>query len=94
MKINVPYVAKLANISLSKIEKDKFKRQLDETISYIEKLREINTEATQPTSQVTGLENVTRKDVVTPSLSQKEVLKNAKSVHNGYFKVKAILEDE
>lgn len=93
MKIDVSHIAKLANLSLSKEEKEKFERQLDETISYIDKLRETSTESTEPTSQVTGVENVTRDDVITPSLSQEEALKNAKSTYNGFFKVNAILED-
>lgn len=93
MDIDVSHIAKLANLPISKEEKGKFEKQLGETISYIDKLGEINTVDIQSTSQVTGLENVTRDDVIAPSLSQEEVLKNAKSVHNGFFKVKAILEE-
>lgn len=93
MKINVSHIAKLANLSLSEQEKKKFEKQLSETIAYIDKLGEINTKDIQPTSQVTGLKNITREDEVTPSLSQEDVLKNAKSTHNGFFKVTAILED-
>lgn len=93
MKINVPHVAKLANLPLKSEEKEKFEKQLSETLSYVEKLNSINTNGIEPTSQVTGLENVTREDETSPSLSQKEALSNAKSKHNGLFKVPAILED-
>ncbi len=100
MKIDVSHVAKLANLPLSEEEKKKFEKQLSETLDYVNQLEEIDTKGVEPTSQVTGLENVTREDVVTPSLSQEEVLKNApstgsgqaKSTHNGFFKVPAILE--
>lgn len=91
--VDVSRIARLAKLPISKEEKGRFENQLGETISYIDKLGEINTADIQSTSQVTGLENVTREDVVSPSLSQEEVLKNAKSVHNGFFKVKAILEE-
>ena len=94
MKIDVSYVAKLANLPLSEEEKKKFEKQLSETLDYVKQLEEIDTKAVQPTSQVTGLENVTREDEVAPSLPQEEVLKNAKSTHNGFFKVKAILDQE
>lgn len=93
MKIDISHIAKLANLSLSKEEKKKYEKQLNETLSYINNLTKINTKDIEPTSQVTGLENVTREDTVTPSLSDEEVLKNAKSVHNGFFKVKAMLKN-
>ena len=92
MKIDVGHVAKLANISLSKGEQFKFEKQLSEILSYVEKLKEVNTKNVETTSQVTGLENVTREDETKPSLSQEEVLSNSKSTHNGLFKVKAILD--
>jgi len=94
MKIDVSHVAKLANLPLSDEEKKKFEKQLSETLDYVAQLEEIDTKGVEPTSQVTGLENVTREDEVTPSLSQKEALKNAKSTHNGFFKVKAILDND
>ncbi len=92
MKINVSHIAKLANLPLSDEEKKKFETQLEETATYVEELDEVDTEGVEPTSQVTGLENVTREDIVKPSLTQEEALKNAKTTHNGFFKVKGILE--
>jgi len=92
--IDVKKIAKLANISLSKNEEKDFKKQLEETLKYVENLNEIDTENTVSTSQVTGLENITREDETAPSLSQQDALKNAKSTHNGFFKVKGILNNE
>ena len=86
-------MAKLANLPLTDAEKKKFEKQLEETLDYVNQLEEIDTKSVEPTSQVTGLENVMREDQTRPSLSQEEVLKNAKSKHNGMFKVKAILEE-
>lgn len=94
MKIDVGHVAKLANLPLTAEEKKKFEGQLSETLDYVNQLEETDTTGIEPTSQVTGLENVTRDDVVTPSLPQEEVLKNTKSVHNGFIKVKAILGND
>lgn len=94
MKFDITHVAKLANLPLSDEEKKKFEKQLEETIEYIKSLNEVSTTGVEPTSQVTGLENVTREDTVKPSLSQEEALSNAKSTHNGFFKVKGILQNE
>ncbi len=94
MKINVKHIAKLANLPLTPAEEKKLEEQLEETITYIESLNEVDTTGIEPTNQVTGLENVTREDVVKPSLSQKEALSNSKSVYKGFFRVKAIFENE
>lgn len=94
MKIDVKKVARLANLPLTDEEEEKYSKQLSETLDYVNKLEEIDTTNVEPTSQVTGLENVTRDDEVLPSLSQEEALKNAKSTYKGYFKVKAILDQE
>lgn len=93
MNIDVTHVAKLANLPLKPKEKEKFEKQLSEILSYVEKLNSINTQDVEPTSQVTGLENVTRQDETAPSLTQEEILSGTKSQHSGFFKVKAILED-
>lgn len=93
MKFDISHVAKLANLPLTDEEKKKFESQLEETIQYIEGLNEVDTEGIEPTSQVTGLENVLREDEIKPSLSQEQALSNAKSTHNGLFKVKGILDN-
>jgi len=102
MRIDVKHIAKLANLPLKKGEKKKFEKQLSEILSYVEKLEEIDTENVETTSQVTGLENVTREDEAKSSLTQNEALSNvplrqgfegqAKSQHNGFIKVPAILD--
>jgi aspartyl-tRNA(Asn)/glutamyl-tRNA(Gln) amidotransferase subunit C len=93
MKIDVAHIAKLANLPLKPDEEEKFEKQLSETLDYVKKLEEIDTKNVKPTSQVTGLENITREDKITPSLTQEEALSGTKSQHNGLFKVKAILTE-
>ncbi len=92
MKINVSHISKLANLPLTEEEKKKFAEQLSSILDYFTKLNELDTANVEPTSQVTGLENVTRNDESRPSLSQEEALANAKSTQNGLFKVKAVLD--
>ena len=94
MKIDISHVAKLANLPLSHEEQEKLGKQLDETLDHIASLQKIDTKNIEPTSQVTGLENVTREDIVTPSLSQKEALQNARDTYKGFVRVKAILEED
>lgn len=94
MKINVTHIAKLANLALTKEETKKFEGQLEETLSYIEQLNEIDTNNIEPTSNVTGLENITAEDITRPSLSQKDALANTKTQERGFFKVKGIFDNE
>ena len=93
MKIDVAHVAKLANLPLTPVEEKKFEKQLSEILSYVEKLKEVDTKNVETTSRVTGLENVIREDQTSPSITQEEALSNTKSKYNGLFKVKAILEE-
>jgi aspartyl-tRNA(Asn)/glutamyl-tRNA(Gln) amidotransferase subunit C len=92
MKIDVSHIAKLANIPLKKDEIKKYENQLRNILEYVEKLTKVNTDNVRETSQTTGLENVTRIDTASFSLSQDDALSNTKNKHNGLFKVKAILE--
>ena len=94
MKINVLNIAKLANFSLTDEEIKKFEKQLSEVLQYIEKLNDVDTKNVIPTSQVTGLENVHRDDIVSFSLPQDTALSNSKKVQNGFFLVKGILDSE
>lgn len=94
MKLDISHIAKLANLPLSDEEQTKLEKQLEDTLSYIENLQEVNTKNIYPTAHVTGLENVTREDTTADSLEQKQALANAKSTHDGFFQVNAILDNE
>ena len=89
----VKHVAKLAKLELTPSEVKKFQEQLSQVLAYVEILKEVKTEKTEPTSQVTFLENVFREDKTKPSLSQKEVLSGTKQNHQGFFKIKRILNN-
>lgn len=94
MEINVEHVAKLATLPLDEMHMKMLAKQLNETLSYIDRLNEIPTEKVEPTSQVTGLTNVTRDDEVSASLPQQAALENAPETYNGYIVVNAIFEEE
>lgn len=90
----VQHIAKLAKLSLTEKEIAKFAKQLGDTIHYVENLNKLDTKDLSPTNQVGGARNVLREDVIFPSLSQEEALSNTKSVYQGFFKVKAVLEEK
>jgi len=89
---DVRHIAKLARIDLTGKEVDKYRKMFNETLDYVQVIKEVDTSDVEETSHTTGLENVFREDVVTPSLSQSEALSNAKEKEDGYFKVPPVLK--
>lgn len=94
MKIDVKKVAKLANLTLTAEEEGKFEKQILNILEYVEKINTANVKNVEPTSQVTGLENITRDDLPKPSLTQKEALSGTENTHDGMFKVPAVLDND
>lgn len=91
-KKDVEYVSKLAKLRLSKKEKEKFTKQLDQILKYVDKLNELDTEKVKPTSHVLPLKNVFREDKIGKSLKVEKVLKNAPEKAKGFFKVPKVIE--
>lgn len=89
----VKHVAKLAALKLTSKETDAFQKQLSDILEYVEHLSKVETKEVEPTSQITGLENIFREDVSTTGLSQEEALSNAPAKQDSLFKVKAIFEE-
>lgn len=89
-KSDVNHVADLADFEFSEKEIKKLQKELSETLSFIKRLEEVDTQKVEPTSQVTDSQNVLREDVSRPSLSQNQALKNAPQSHNNFFKTKSI----
>lgn len=90
---DVKKLAKLARIAITDEEAKKFQTELEAILGYVEQLNEINTEGVEPTSQVTGLINVTRPDEVhNYGVNRESLLKNAPAQKDGYIQVKRVLE--
>lgn len=87
-------IAALADLPLSPKQTVKFSSQLSIVLEYISKIQSLDTNGVTETSQVTGLTNVFREDIIdeTRMLTQKQALSNAKHIHNGYFMVDALFE--
>lgn len=91
---DIQKVANLAKIKLTDSEEKKFQTQLSKIVSHIDVLHEVKTDGVEPTSQTTGLENVTRDDdKIQPSLNVNDATSGTKNIHNGYFVVDAILAE-
>lgn len=76
-KEQVQHVAKLARLGLRDDEISKFQTQLSGILDYVEMLNEVDTDGVEPTAQVTGLTNVTRKDEVNVTWDPKRLLESS-----------------
>ncbi|MDY6912443.1 MAG: Asp-tRNA(Asn)/Glu-tRNA(Gln) amidotransferase subunit GatC [Chloroflexota bacterium] len=88
----VKHIALLARLGLSEEETEQFRGQISNILDNFEILREVDTADVPPTSQVTGLLNITADDEPVASFSQEEILANAALQENGYFRIRAVLE--
>jgi aspartyl-tRNA(Asn)/glutamyl-tRNA(Gln) amidotransferase subunit C len=90
---DVEHVAELARLALTSVEKGQFITQLNDILTYFEKLNELDTSDVEPTSQVIPMSNVLRDDAERPSLDRAMVLHNAPEESHFFFKVPRIIEE-
>lgn len=90
-KEEVLKLAKLSRIALSEAEVEKFQKNLDTVLGYVDELKKVDTEGLKEVNQVTGLINVQRPDEAVVAENREEILGQAPETKDGYFKVKAIL---
>lgn len=91
----VRYVAGLANLSLSEDEIHRMAHDLDEILTHIDKLNELDTSAVEPMAQVlyeAGETATLREDVVGVSFDSATALANAPLSGASQFKVPKIIE--
>ena len=89
----VEHVARLARLELGAEEKERMRRELDGILSYIDKLRALDTEGVEPTSHAVPVTNVMRDDRARPSFSQSDMLANAPDRAGDFFRVPKIIEE-
>ena len=91
-EIDVKYVAQLARIALTPDEEKKLAAQLGGILGYIEKLKELDVTGVEPTAHAVPLVNITRFDVILPSLPHEDALRNAPKQSGGLFIVPKVVE--
>jgi len=85
-------LASLAKLELSDDEVESFTGEIKEILAYVEQLQSVDVKGLEPTSQVTGLKNVTRKDeIIDYGISRENMLKNVPDKQDGHIKVKRVL---
>lgn len=81
---DVYHVSRLAKLSITEEEAEKFRKDFEEILSYFEILDEVP-ENVKPTFHVLEISNVFRIDYAKKGLEQDEALMNAPRKEDGYF---------
>jgi len=87
----VLHVARLARLTLKEEEVDLFTRQLNDILSYMAQLREVDTEGVPPMAHALTAFNVFREDEVTLGLPREAALANAPDREEGGFVVPRVI---
>ena len=98
-RLSIDLVKKIAELAKLPLDEKNFsilQKQLESSLTYINKIQSLDTSNARETSQVTGLENIFREDEVNKkrNLTQQESLSGSTAIYKGYFKVKAIFDEE
>lgn len=85
-------LARLARLELSESEIAEFSEELSSILEYVEQLQSVDVSGLQPTNQVTGLTNVTRKDEVREyGYKTADLLKQVPATEGEQIKVKRMI---
>lgn len=92
-KEDILHLAKLSALNLPENEVTKIEAQLEETLEYIENLRELDTEKMKSTNSVIEVKNIGFEDGTTCErmFTKEEAMKNSKNKKGKFFAVKRIL---
>ncbi len=95
MEVTDALVDKLAQLSRLKFndeEKKDIRKDLQQMISFVEKLQEVNTEGVEPLLHMSTHINALRDDSVQGSITREEALRNAPDSDGVFFKVPKVIK--
>jgi aspartyl-tRNA(Asn)/glutamyl-tRNA(Gln) amidotransferase subunit C len=91
----VRYVADLANLKLTEAEIARLAKDMDEILTHMDALGELDTSSVEPMAQVlyeSGETATLRADEIIPPIGNEAALANAAVSGAGYYKVPKVIE--
>jgi aspartyl-tRNA(Asn)/glutamyl-tRNA(Gln) amidotransferase subunit C len=88
----VRHIARLARIAMSDEEIERLAPELNNILSWVEQLAEVNTDGIEPLTAVIDQKLRLREDVVTDGDIREDVLANAPEAQHGFFAVPKVIE--
>ncbi|WP_447971705.1 Asp-tRNA(Asn)/Glu-tRNA(Gln) amidotransferase subunit GatC [Nitrospira sp. M1] len=96
MKISqeeVEHIALLARLNIPESEKELFSSQLSHILTFVDQLRDVDTDGIPLTATTSQQANVLRDDVQRESLTDEQATANAPQAEDGFFVVPKIIAD-
>ena len=84
-------IAHLSRLEVNSAEKAALTKDLDNILSFMEKLNELDTSAVEPLIYMTDAVNVVREDRVKKDITVQQALQNAPEHDEKYFKVAKVI---
>lgn len=88
----VMYLEKLGRIELSEAQRAATEKDLQDILTYIDTLNELDTDGVEPASHSFPIANVMREDEVTNTARPQAILQNAPNSRDGCFVVPKTVE--
>ena len=95
MEVNdilVNNLANLARLQFNDVEKEMIKKDLEQMIGFVDKLKELDTTGVEPLLHMSDVVNVLREDKIQGSSSREEALKNAPDSDGSYFRIPKVIK--
>lgn len=95
MEVNdilVNNLANLARLQFNEVEKEMIKKDLEQMIGFVDKLKELDTTGVEPLLHMSDVVNVLREDRIQGSSSREEALMNAPDTNGTYFRVPKVIK--
>ena len=88
----VRHIAKLARIAVSDAEVEALVPELNNILTWVEQLQEVDVEGVEPMTAVIPNQLRLRDDIVTDGGKRDDILKNAPVAEHGFFAVPKVIE--
>ena len=88
----VDHIAHLARLEFEGEKKEAIRKDMENIISFMDKLNEVPTDNVEPLIFMNDEVNKLREDVSEDTLTQREALKNAPKKHSDYFRIPKVLD--
>ncbi len=88
----VRHLAALSRVGMTDDEIETMRDQMSNILENFDVLREVDTDAVEPTGHSVGVTSVMRDDVVAESSPREEALANAPRREDDFVRVRAVLE--
>ena len=90
--IDIKKIASLSRIEIAESEKEGLVNQLGNIISWVETLKEVNTDDIEPLINVHNMPLKLHEDEILQENKSEEILKNAKNAKYNYYAVPKVIE--